>query len=148
MRLFYFLVICGTPVTDAVKAEAVVTAFKNTKALAVCKDWFQTDNAVLVTFILYSSALTHTCFSPRCTRVCCLWRHALWMCMLATISKFTIALQKILTNDPVSVVLQEIVYHIIVIIHICWHWDWLMTLLSTLLLWILLRSPSSHYLVH
>jgi len=47
--------------------------------------------------------------------------------MLAAISKLTVTSQEILANNPVGIVLQEVIYHVIIVIHIRWHWLWLGT---------------------
>jgi hypothetical protein len=87
MGFLNFLIIASTPVSYAVKAEAMCAAFKNSESLSFCKNRLKTDDAVLVTFVVYKSTFSNHSLSSDCFT----FRfHAIGVLMPAAISKLAI----------------------------------------------------------
>jgi hypothetical protein len=96
------------------------TIFENSKSLAVGQDWFQANNAFLISFnhalsipiklvgSLSLNVASHSIlksFGP----------HGLRVCILAIAAVAAVPLKEVLAYCPIGVVFQKIVYYIVVI---------------------------------
>ena len=71
--------------------------------------------------------------------------------MLATVSELAVARQEILANNPAGIILQEVIYHIIIVLQVSWRCLWLGAFaLLPLFLQRVIASlrPTSNHLVH
>lgn len=105
--LLDLLVVGGSPVSDALQTEGVAAALQDSKSSSVAKHLLQTDHALFIAFVLSVALLVDEL----------LWRslQTLGMHVLAVVTVLAPSLFVKLTDDPVRVVLEEVVDDLIVI---------------------------------
>jgi hypothetical protein len=114
VSLFDLLVICGSPVSDAIEAKSMATILQYTEALAISQYFLQADDAFLIAFIGYF-AIGYYFLRDK-------GRQRLRVHVLAGVSIPAVALLVILTNDLIRVVVQEVVNDIVIINQVVISW--------------------------
>ena len=122
MGLFDFLVIGCTPISDAFKAERMGAIFKDTKSFPIRKDRLQANDALFVIFNQALPVLVQLFWAlsfdvPAHPILNALGGHTLGMRVLALVSVPAVALLVKLADLPISVILQEVVYDVVIVLH-------------------------------
>ena len=121
---FSFFVVGCPPVPDAVQAKRMEAVFEDSKSLSVGENWLKTYYAIVITlYQTFSIFIEHflgtLAFNePAHTVLKALWPHALRMRIFTLITIPTIALQKVFAWCPISIIFQEIINDIIVILQV------------------------------
>jgi len=122
MGLFDFLVVGCTPVSDALEAERMRAIFEDTKSFTVRKDGLQANDALLIIFdqALPVSVKLFWALSfdvPAHPILNALGGHTLGMRVLALVSIPAVTLLVKLADLPISVILQEVVDDVVIVLH-------------------------------
>jgi hypothetical protein len=122
MGLFDFLVVGCTPISDALEAERMGAIFKDTKSFPIRKDRLQANDALFVTFnqafpvpVQFFWALSFDVTAHPILNA--LGGHTLGMRVLALVPVPAVALLVKLADLPISVILQEVVYDVVIVLH-------------------------------
>ena len=126
MSFFDLFIISGSPVSDAIETECVATVFKDAKSLTVSKYLFEANNAFLVSFVANLTVLTNDLLGSTLAKLVNR-SHTRWVHIFAACVISTSTFEEPFANDPIFVVLQEVINYFIILITFIF---WLLILLS------------------
>ena len=126
MSFFDLFIISGSPVSDAIETECVATVFKDAKSLTVSKYLFEANNAFLVSFVANLTVLTNDLLGSTLAKLINR-SHTRWVHIFAACVISTSTFEEPFANDPIFVVLQEVINYFIILITFIF---WLLILLS------------------
>lgn len=110
MSLLDLLIVGGPPVSNAIKAEGMLAVFENSEFLFLRQYLFQADHTLIIAFILQLAV----CIGV--SRGGHLGLKGLGVHVLARIAILAVPLLEEITDDPVRVVVKEIVNNVVIVL--------------------------------